>query len=73
MGQANMSHETKLSGANGDREICSAEDKQQCVQMFLKQGCWQPYTVDPYSAISKTSYTYMCDRYPLCVCIIPSD
>ena len=42
-GLPNPSHETKSSGASGDREIlifsCSADHEQD----------WQPYPVDPYS------------------------
>ena len=57
-GQPNLSCETKLSGANGDREIlfflCSADHEQN----------WQPYPVDPFSATSDYyayihTYTYI--------------
>ena len=51
MGWPNLSRETKFSGANGDRQKnnfpCSADHEQD----------WQPYTVDPYSAVSG-GYTY---------------
>ena len=44
-GRLNTSRETKISGAYGDRRIfifpCSADHEQD----------WQPYPVDPYSAI----------------------
>ena len=44
-GRLNPSRETKFSGANGDKGIfifrCSADHEQD----------WQPYPVDPYSAI----------------------
>ena len=44
MGRLNPSRETKFSGTHGDGNIhfsCSADHEQD----------WQPYPVDPYSAI----------------------
>ena len=43
MGLPKPFRETKLSGANGDREIFIFP-----VQLTIKQD-WQPYSVDPYS------------------------
>ena len=48
-----VSRETKFSGANGNREMfaffpCSAHHEQE----------WQPYPVDPYSAICD-DHTYI--------------
>ena len=46
MGRPNPSSETKFSGAKGDREIFIFR-----VQLTTSRIGWQPYPVDPYSAI----------------------
>ena len=52
MGLPNPSHVIKLSGANGDMENvhfpCWADHEQD----------WQPYPIDPYSAI-REDHTYI--------------
>ena len=59
MARLNPSRETKFSGTHGDRGIflfrCSADHEQD----------WQPYPVDPYSAICDDHtyiHTYIAER-----------
>ena len=52
-GTAKPSRETKFSGANADGDfLCSADHEQD----------WQPYPVDPYTAICVTIHTCILSR-----------
>ena len=52
-GRLNPSHEIKFSGTYGDRGISIFP-----VQLTTSEQDWQPYPVDPYSAICD-DHTYI--------------